>query len=107
MVKGEWIATNEAMSTQAARYQAFITGKAANQSYQLNGVKFDGIKNGVLIEAKSGYANFATKEGEFHSWFPSVPDLMDQGRRQLKAAGVTPVEWHFEYEPALEAVKIE
>ena len=70
MPNGKWEPTNEAMSAAAARYQSFVTGKAANQSYKLNGRKFDGFKNGTLLEAKSGHLKFINpKTGKFHEWF--------------------------------------
>ena len=86
------------MSTQARRYQTFITGKAAQESYKVNGVKFDGIKNGVLIDAKSGYTNFVTKEGKFHEFFQGQESIIKQARRQIAAANGMPIEWHFENE---------
>jgi RHS repeat-associated protein len=67
---GKWITTNESMSVAAAEYQSFITGRAANESYLLNGVKFDGVIKNVLIDAKSGYGNFVNKAtGQFQGWF--------------------------------------
>lgn len=56
--------------------------------YELNGVKFDGFKDGVLLEAKGlGYANFV-KNGEFAEWFKDtgLKSLLDQVKRQRDAA---------------------
>ena len=94
------------MSDAAASYQKFITGKSANQSYLLNGTKFDGFAKGVLIDAKSGYANFINKStGGFHSWFKGGESLVSQAQRQLKAAGGSPIQWHFQNKAVRDATQ--
>jgi hypothetical protein len=63
---GQWEAASESMSARAASYQAQITGKSS-EIFRLNGVKFDGYNNGVLLEAKGpGYANFI-ENGQFRT----------------------------------------
>ena len=74
---GEWGAANESMSKRAARYQEQISGHSANEAYWVGGkdlksggVKFDGFKDGVLLEAKGpGYANKFTDGLQPESWF--------------------------------------
>jgi len=103
---GRWTRTTEAMSAEAAAYQKQITGRSADRSYLLNGTKFDGVKNGTLIDAKSGYSNFVNRRtGEFHSWFKGSQGLVDQARRQLKAAGGNSIQWHFENKSVRDATE--
>jgi hypothetical protein len=60
----------------------------------LNGVKFDGMMEGVLIEVKGpGYLKFL-KENEFVEWFRGRSGLLEQARNQLTAAQGAPVVWH-------------
>jgi len=103
---GKWRNVAESMSNNAANYQKQITGKSAAQSYVVNGVKFDGVKDGVLLDAKSGYNNFVDKQtGEFYEWFTGKESLIKQADRQQKAAQGTPIEWHFQNEDALNATQ--
>jgi len=56
------------MSQRAARYQEQICGQPVSEAYWVGGVgkssggvKFDGFKDGILLEAKGpGYANKAS-----------------------------------------------
>lgn len=103
---GKWITTSEAMSDASAAYQTFITGRAANQTYLLNSVKFDGLVNGVLVDAKSGYQNFVNKNtGLFYPWFRGSSSLLAQAQRQKVAAQGTRIIWHFENKIAKDAVQ--
>lgn len=70
-------------------------------AYWLGGYKFDGYKNGVLIEAKGpGYKRFINKDGSFKYWFEmsgGLDEFVLQARHQstaAKDAGNLPVEWH-------------
>ena len=95
----------EAMSPVAAAYQSKITGVAGDMSYVVNGVRFDGYKAGRLLEAKGpGYAKFI-KNGEYAGWFRGKNALLNQANRQTKAAGKTPIEWHFAEEAAANATR--
>jgi restriction endonuclease fold toxin 5 of polymorphic toxin system len=73
-------------------------------------VKFDGFKNGVLLEAKGpGYANKFLDELEPKSWFKhtGAQDLVNQARRQLNAVrgkGI-PIQWHVAEEKTAEAIR--
>ncbi len=89
---GGWITTTESMSARAQAYQEQITGRPWNWSYEVNGVKFDGFRNGTLIDAKSSYKNFV-KDGRFRDWFAGARSLANQASRQLEAANGTPIEW--------------
>lgn len=105
--QGQWKNVNESMSANAKAYQEFVTGKPANQSYVLNGVKFDGVKNGVLLDAKSGMGNFVSKTGKgFQEWFEKGQEaLVNQAERQINAANGTPIQWHFENQKVLNVTR--
>ncbi len=91
---GIWTTVTEAMSPRAQAYQKQITG-TSGQVYVVNGVKFDGVgANGTLLEAKGpGYATFVDSNGNFKTWFTGTDGLVSQARRQLDAAGQTPITW--------------
>ena len=97
-----WFSANEAMSSRASAYQTQITGRPGTWTngvrtgdvYYVNGVKFDGVTpGGVLLDAKANYAQFVMN-GRFRSWFSGRQGLIDTARRQLAAAGGTPITWH-------------
>ena len=101
---GQWIAVNESMSASASGYQAQITGKVG-QAYIINGVKFDGISNGVLLEAKGpGYANFV-QDGKFRDWFTGEKALINQAKNQAAAANGAPIQWHVADAEAVQALQ--
>ena len=101
---GRWVPATESMSARAAAYQAWITGRAG-QVFVKNGVKFDGFARGTLIEAKEpGYATF-TPNGQFQEWWRGADGLVDQARRQLRAADGVPIQWHFAEEAAANATR--
>jgi len=92
---GRWITTNESMSDRAAEYQTQVTGRPANQSYIVNGVKFDGYNGQALIDAKGpGYGNFVDASGKFETWAQARSDLVMQATRQLDVANGVPIQWH-------------
>ena len=103
--EGEWKNVNEAMSETSRRYQTQITGRT-NQAWVVNGVKFDGMKNDRLIDAKGKYSSFVNKKtGEFYDWFSGSDSLVDQARRQINVAGNTPIDWYFMDEVSMNATK--
>ena len=103
---GTWKKTNESMSEASRNYQKYITGAEDGMVYNVNGVKFDGFKDGVLIEAKGNYSNFVDKKsGEFTEWFTGKKVLIDQAKRQTKAANGSPVQWYFNDEVSMNAMK--
>ena len=80
-------------------------GHHHGEAFVVGGVKFDGFIDGVLLEVKGpGYANFV-KNGEFARWFRGAGQLVEQAERQLRAAGGTPIRWHFAEESAAEATR--
>ena len=103
---GIWEKTNEAMSEASKNYQRFITGADEGMVYRVNGVKFDGYANGVLMEAKGNYSNFVNKfTGKFKAWFSGKDCLVNQANRQLNAANGIKIQWYFNDEMSLNAVK--
>jgi len=103
-IGGAWTNVSEAMSARAAAYQAQITGRAG-QAYVVNGVRFDGLVNGVLVDAKGpGYANFVTN-GVFRDWFTGEKALLDQARQQIAAAHGAPITWHVAEQEAVDAIR--
>jgi hypothetical protein len=102
-VNGSWVRAAESMSERAAAYQARF-GRVG-EVFHVNGVKFDGVVNGVLQEAKGpGYATFV-RNGSFQPWFRGADALVDQARRQVAAAGGAPIQWHFAEEAAAKATR--
>ncbi len=96
--RGEWKTVNESMSDAAKSYQEFITKRKWNESFVIDNVKFDGVENGILLDAKSGMLNFVNSDGTFKPFFSKIPQIIDQARRQRIAANDLPIEWHFEHE---------
>ncbi|WP_343073544.1 Tox-REase-5 domain-containing protein [Pyxidicoccus fallax] len=113
---GQWGPAKESMTPPARRYQEQITGHSANDAYwvggmstQAGGVKFDGFKDSVLLEAKGpGYARFF--EGlEPKEWFrhSGAQGLIDQAQRQsdkVRGMGI-PIEWHVAEKHAANAIR--
>ncbi|CAM1361619.1 exported hypothetical protein [Tenacibaculum sediminilitoris] len=98
LAKGQWKTVSESMSDAAKSYQELISGRKWNESFVLNSVKFDGLRNGVLSDAKSGMLNFVNSNGTFKSFFTGKDAIVSQARRQRAAAGDLPIEWHFEHD---------
>jgi hypothetical protein len=103
-VPGQWRKVNEAMSPRARAYQQQITGRSG-EAYFVGGVKFDGIADGVLLDAKGpGYSNFV-KDGKFRSWFNGQKRLLKQARDQLQAACGRPIRWDVAEADAATAIR--
>jgi hypothetical protein len=95
---GEWVKADEYMPEQARRYQAQVTGAPEGYVYRVKAgdkdVKFDGFNEGVLIETKAtGYAQWVTQKLEFFGNFQGRDQMLEQARRQFKAANGTPIRW--------------
>ncbi|WP_324291352.1 Tox-REase-5 domain-containing protein [Corallococcus sp. bb12-1] len=102
---GQWGTAEESMSARARRYQEQISGHSADEAYwvggtstKAGGVKFDGFRDDVLLEAKGpGYAKFfeglKPKEWFRHS---GAVGLVEQARRQTQKVMGTGIriEWH-------------
>ncbi|XHF14932.1 restriction endonuclease fold toxin 5 domain-containing protein [Archangium gephyra] len=105
------------MSARARAYQEQITGHAADESYwvggmstKAGGVRFDGFKNGVLLEAKGpGFANKFLDALDPKTWFKNsgAKDLVNQAKRQLRVTKETgiPIRWHIAEEKTAEAIR--
>ncbi len=102
---GKWAKANESMSERARKYQAKITGRTDGSVYEIDGVRFDGYRDGVLLEAKGpGYANFV-KDGEFRDFFHGKETLVEQAERQIAAAAGTKIRWSVAEKSAADAMR--
>ena len=102
---GEWKNVNESMSDASRNYQTQITGRTG-QVYIQNGVKFDGVVNGNLVDAKCHYAQFIDPStGKFYEWFNGQQSLIDEANRQIAASNGAHIQWYFAEEETLNAVK--
>lgn len=104
-LSGEWVKVRESMSEFSRRYQTQITGREGEVWLQ-NGVKFDGMKDGVLLDAKGKYEQFIDKStGEFYDWFTGKYGLIDEARRQVNASEGAPIRWYFAEEESMCAIQ--
>lgn len=102
---GQWKTVNESMSDFSRAYQKQITGQEGMAWIQ-NGVKFDGMKDGVLLDAKGKYAQFINKNtGEFYGWFIGKESLLDEAARQIKASEGAKIQWYFAEKEACDVVQ--
>lgn len=68
-------------------------GKLYINEYEVNGVKFDGYRDGILYEYKDKYANFIGKNKGFREWFEGAQDARKEALDQVAAAKGIPVVW--------------
>jgi hypothetical protein len=109
---GEWTQKTERMTVAAQGYQSRITGAPEGWVYRVRTgpgpkeyVDFDGFKDGVLLEVKGpGYRELLQKMGG-REWFQGSKEMIEQARRQLRAAKGTPVQWHFAEREVADAVR--
>ncbi len=116
---GQWGPSEEqGASSRSRAYQEQISGRSYDEAYWVGGVgrkrggtKFDGYKDGVLLEAKGpGYAEFFDDRYAPKQWFDlsgKADELIDQARRQSKKVeglGI-PIEWHVAEKHAAEAIQ--
>jgi hypothetical protein len=93
------------MSDASRAYQKQITEREG-QAFLQNGVKFDGMKDGRLIEVKGNYSNFVDNNtGKFYKWFNGKDSLIDQAKRQIVASEGAPIDWYFMDEASMNASK--
>ncbi|WP_328707279.1 Tox-REase-5 domain-containing protein [Citreicoccus inhibens] len=103
---GRWEFARESMEESARRYEKEVTGAPDGQSYVVGDVKFDGYKDGVLLEAKGpGYAKFIPDAAESGGWFQGFRKIVNQAERQLEVANGTPIRWHFAEREAADFVR--
>ena len=94
-LSGQWKDVNENMGDYSRKYQKQITGQEG-KSWVQGGVKFDGMKDGVLIDAKAKYAQFINKKtGQFYDWFKGKQGFIDQAYRQIEASEGAKIQWYF------------
>ena len=92
------------MSDLSRNYQTQVTGTI--QEWLQNGVKFDGMKNGRLIEVKADYTNFVNKNtGSYFDWYKGKDSLIGQANRQINAENGAPIDWYFMDEVSMNATK--
>ncbi|WP_375754798.1 Tox-REase-5 domain-containing protein [Corallococcus exercitus] len=115
---GQWAPANESMPERARRYQEQITGHSADEAYwvgatstKAGGIKFDGFRDDVLLEAKGpGYAAFFEDDLAPRDWFKNsgkAQELVTQGRKQRDIArglGIR-VEWHVAEAHAADSIR--
>lgn len=104
-LSGKWTTVNESMSDASRAYQRQITG--TDEVWLQNGVKYDGMSNGTLVEVKGSYANFVDKNtGTFKDyWFTGQQGLIDQANRQLSASEGAAINWYFSDTASMNATK--
>lgn len=116
---GDWGPSEETLASAgeaAAKYQRQVTGHPVEESYWVGGVgrksggvKFDGYKDGVLLECKGpGYDVFFRDDLEPVSWFmeTGARDMLAQADRQLRTANGVPVHWHVAEAKAAKAIRV-
>ncbi len=114
---GQWGPARESMKPPARRYQEQVSGHSADEAYwvgglntETGGVKFDGFKDGVLLEAKGpNYANKFTDSLDPKHWFEptGARQLIEQADRQsrkVRGMGV-PIEWHVAEQKVADAIR--
>jgi hypothetical protein len=104
---GQWSPVKESMSRRAARYQEQISGRPVDDAYVVRGVRFDGYKDGVLLEAKGpGYANKFLENLSPKKWFTrGARNMVEQALRQTKAVNGTPIRWHVAEAKVADAIR--
>jgi hypothetical protein len=87
-------------------YQKQINGIAGEVGFSLNGVSFDGMKGGTLLEAKGvGYKKLLSGVENIKNYV--LDGWLNQAKRQVQAASGTgaTIEWHFAEQEAADAFK--
>ncbi|AKI99112.1 restriction endonuclease fold toxin 5 of polymorphic toxin system [Archangium gephyra] len=99
---GQWTQKAESMSDEARRFQYEMTGAPEGWVYRVRTgpgpkdfVDFDGFKDGVLLEVKGPGYKALLEKMQGKPWFEGLDEMLEQAKRQLKAAGSTPIRWHF------------
>ncbi len=102
---GEWGLARETFpSLRSIAYQEQITGQDVGLTYRVNGVKFDGIINGVLQEAKGEGYGWAVKDGEFIPNYKGAAGIIKQGASQVAAANGVPITWSVAEQPVVSGI---
>jgi hypothetical protein len=94
------------MSERATDYQEQVTGSPRGIEYVVDGVAFDGYSDGVLIDAKGlGLEGHIDEDENWKPYFTGDKAMVNQARRQLQAAGDTPVEWRVADEQTADTIR--
>ncbi|MFI0163606.1 RICIN domain-containing protein [Streptomyces sp. NPDC017095] len=112
----QWVKDEAKDKPAAVAYEEQITGIPVGFGYVIHGtpnargfVKFDGFKNGVLLDAKGENYAWAVKDGRFIPSYRGAQSMVDQAKRQLaavRAVGAnTPITWHVAEEDAALAIR--
>lgn len=92
------------MSDFSRAYQKQITGQEG-MAWVQNGIKFDGMKDGVSLDAKGEYAQFINKKtGEFYTWFKGKDSLINEALQQIDASEGARIQWFFADEKTLNVI---
>ena len=118
---GRWVRVNRAGGSEDAwGFQEEQTGAVRELEYKVDvpgsePVEFDGFRNGKLIDAKAEYSHLLDKKGAWQKWFtkaskggkrPSgLQRLINEAKRQEKAANGTPIEWRVRDTRVANAIK--
>ncbi|RKH29738.1 hypothetical protein D7Y13_14985 [Corallococcus praedator] len=93
---GRWKPARENMSEEARQYQAQVAGAPSGLVYEIDDVRFDGFRDGILLEAKGpNYSKFLPDAAEQGGWFQGFREMVTQARRQKRVAQGNPIHWHF------------
>jgi len=93
------------MSKQALEYEARACNKDPGKGYYKDNVQFDGYENSKLVDAKYYPKDSKmTKSLQGENYFVGNK-LLDQARRQLRAAGSTSIEWRVASEEAASKIR--
>ena len=104
---GRWESANEYMEEPARRYQKQITDASEGQVYTVEDVKFDGFKDGILLEAKGpGYRKHLDDAVENGGWFGGFRAMVTQAQRQLGVSQGFPIQWHFAEREVADFVRV-
>ncbi|WP_235023934.1 Tox-REase-5 domain-containing protein [Streptomyces sp. WAC05374] len=99
------------MKASALAYQVRITSVPAGMVYRLTAdtksgwVKFDGFKNGTLLDAKHEYLGLIDpKTGNFYKWYKSAAEEAQRQNKAFERHGI-PIVWHCSEADAVPAFK--
>jgi hypothetical protein len=109
---GEVTAKTESMNDAPREFQQKVTGMEEGTVYRVvdptdatKHVDFDGFANGEFLEAKGNFKWALDGNGGFKPFTPIADDFVNQARRQVAAAGDTPVRWIFEQQEVADAAQ--
>ena len=75
------------MSPKDLAFQEKVTGVDSRYGYVVDGVKFDGFKDGTLLDAKAKYGQFFDNKGNLQPWAEKVEkNFVKQAANQIRVA---------------------